>query len=52
MMLYDVFYTDGTMDRDIPLPQKGAPGAKAVNTNWDRHVFRWDEKKNDWVLAD
>jgi len=38
-MLYDIFYTDGTMDSNIPLPKRPRKGTKSArNTNWDGHV--------------
>jgi len=47
MLLYDIFYDDGTMDRDRPLPDKSEEGAVAVCVNWDNH--RYVFRDGDWT---
>jgi hypothetical protein len=40
MKLYDIFYDDGTLDRETPLPDTPPPGTRyAVCKNWDREKF-------------
>ena len=47
MLLYDIFYADGSMDRDRPLPNKSERGTIARNTNWDHEVLIFNG--TDWV---
>jgi hypothetical protein len=49
MLLYDVFYRDGTMDSSTRLPARAEPGARAENTNWDGHVYV--ARRGQWVEA-
>jgi len=57
MLLYDIFYCDGTMDRSTRLPARSEPGARAENTNGDGHVYfaqngQWIEARRLYRLAD
>ena len=48
MMLYDIFYRGNVMDKNVAgLPPKAEAGAYAVNTNWDKHMYR--AHRGRWV---
>lgn len=47
--MYDIFYRDGTMDRDTSLPRRAERGAVALNTDWDGHCYV--EQHGQWVEA-
>lgn len=39
MMLYDIFYADGTMESTSPLPKIALDGSRAHNVNHDGHEY-------------
>jgi hypothetical protein len=47
MLLYDIFYADGTMDSATTLPRKAHRGAKAVCVNGEARVY-W-ARRGKWV---
>lgn len=49
MLLYDIYYRDGSMDRATRLPKRAEPGAIALCANGDGHAYM--ASKGQWIDA-
>ena len=61
MLLYDIFYTDGSMDSSRPLPniprekeraeyvRRILKGARAVCVNGEPETLAWDSRRCVWA---